>query len=106
MYPDWPQSDADLVPLPQCDGPKLDPFKFSGAQAIEFLEHIGEGLHAHVFKVSIHNQIYALKLVSRQHRHDTNEKECCLTLLYSSASSMIAVGVALQKMQTRKTANC
>lgn len=63
MYPDWPQSDADLVPLPRCDGPKLKPFDFQGAQRIEFLEYVGEGLHAHVFKVRIRGQIYALKLV-------------------------------------------
>ncbi|KAI1659572.1 hypothetical protein F4813DRAFT_401561 [Daldinia decipiens] len=31
MYPDWPESDADLVPLPQCDGPKLKPFKLPGS---------------------------------------------------------------------------
>ncbi|KAH9995148.1 kinetochore Sim4 complex subunit FTA2-domain-containing protein [Xylariaceae sp. FL0662B] len=63
MYPDWPLSSADLVPLPRCDGPKLKPFDFQGAQTIEFLEHVGEGLHAHVFKVQIRGQIYALKLV-------------------------------------------
>src|SRR5438874_250828 len=63
MYPDWPLSTADLVPLPRCDGPKLKPFDFQGAQTIEFLEHVGEGLHAHVFKVQIRGQIYALKLV-------------------------------------------
>ncbi|KAI0163966.1 kinetochore Sim4 complex subunit FTA2-domain-containing protein [Xylariaceae sp. FL1272] len=62
MYPDWPRSDADLVPLPLCDGPKLGPFNFQGAQSIEFLEHVGEGLHSHVFKVKIHQQIYAIKL--------------------------------------------
>ncbi|KAI1171101.1 kinetochore Sim4 complex subunit FTA2-domain-containing protein [Nemania sp. FL0916] len=62
MYPDYPQSDADLVPLPHCDGPKLAPFDFGGPQAIEFLEFLGEGLHAFVFKVAIHGQIYALKL--------------------------------------------
>ena len=63
MYPDWPESDADLVPLPNCDGPKLKPFNFQGPQKIEFLEYLGEGLHAHVFKVKILAQIYALKLV-------------------------------------------
>ncbi|KAI0554208.1 kinetochore Sim4 complex subunit FTA2-domain-containing protein [Xylaria curta] len=62
MYPDWPRTDADLVPLPRCDGPKLQPFDFGGPQAIEFLEYVGEGLHAHVFKVAIRGQIYALKL--------------------------------------------
>ncbi|KAM6525385.1 hypothetical protein FALCPG4_010934 [Fusarium falciforme] len=50
MYPDWPESAFDLVPLPHCDGPKLEPFDFQGPQKIEFLEYIGEGAHAHVFK--------------------------------------------------------
>lgn len=64
MYPDWPASDADLVPLPQCPGPKLPPFDFRGSpQQIEFLELVGEGLHAYVFKVRIFGQIYALKVV-------------------------------------------
>lgn len=63
MYPDWPRSKADLVPLPPCDGPKLKAFDFKGKQAIEFLEYAGEGLHAHVFKVRIKKKIYALKLV-------------------------------------------
>ncbi|KEZ41065.1 hypothetical protein SAPIO_CDS7118 [Scedosporium apiospermum] len=62
MYPDWPESDADLVPLPLCDGPKLKPFDFQGPQKIEFLDYLGEGLHAHVLKVKILGQIYALKL--------------------------------------------
>ncbi|CAH0045209.1 unnamed protein product [Clonostachys solani] len=62
MYPDWPRSDADLVPLPCCDGPKLEPFDFKGPQQIEFLEHLGDGLHAQVLKVKILGQIYALKL--------------------------------------------
>lgn len=63
MYPDWPRSSADLVLLPRCSGPKLKPFDFSGAQTTEFLEHVGEGLHTHVFKVQIRGQIYTLKLV-------------------------------------------
>ncbi|OTB03976.1 hypothetical protein M426DRAFT_262659 [Hypoxylon sp. CI-4A] len=62
MYPDWPKSAADLVPLPRCDGPKLKPFEFHGPQTIEFLEYIGEGAHGHVFKIKIHEEVYALKL--------------------------------------------
>ncbi|KAK9437949.1 hypothetical protein VB005_08954 [Metarhizium brunneum] len=65
MYPDWPESEADLVPLPQVDGPKLPPFNFQGPQAIKFIEHMGEGLHSHVFKVEILGQLYALKLVKK-----------------------------------------
>ncbi|KAF3059473.1 hypothetical protein GL218_04564 [Daldinia childiae] len=61
-YPEWPESDVDLVPLPQCDGPKLKPFDFQGPQEIEFLECIGDGSHSYVFKVKILGQIYALKL--------------------------------------------
>jgi hypothetical protein len=64
MYPDWPQPSADLVPLPLCDGPKLKPFDIQGGgQAIEFLDYLGEGSHARVFKVQILGKIYALKLV-------------------------------------------
>lgn len=40
MYPDWPESADDLVPLPTCDGPKLKPFDFQGPQKIEFLEYL------------------------------------------------------------------
>ncbi|CAM1502362.1 Fc.00g043460.m01.CDS01 [Cosmosporella sp. VM-42] len=62
MYPDWPESAADLVPMPRCDGPKLEPFDFQGQQNMEFLEYLGEGSHSHVFKVEIQGLIYALKL--------------------------------------------
>ncbi|KAI1074296.1 kinetochore Sim4 complex subunit FTA2-domain-containing protein [Whalleya microplaca] len=62
MYPDWPECAADLGPLPQCPGPKLGPFDFQGPQKIEFLEILGEGLHAIVFKVRILGQVYALKV--------------------------------------------
>lgn len=63
MYPDWPESAADLKPLPNCDGPKLNPFDFGGPQDIEFLDYLGSGLHSHVFKVQIRGHTYALKLV-------------------------------------------
>lgn len=64
MYPNYPESPSDLVPLPRCDGPKLKPFDFQGPQKIEFLEYLGWGLHSHVFKVKVLGKIYALKLVS------------------------------------------
>lgn len=63
MYPDWPRSKADLVPLPQVDGPKLAAVDFHGQQKMEFLEYLGEGSHAHVVKVAIKGKEYALKLV-------------------------------------------
>ncbi|KAK1834584.1 kinetochore Sim4 complex subunit FTA2-domain-containing protein [Podospora conica] len=82
MYPDWPRSKADLVPLPLCDGPKLKAFDFKGKQQIEFLEYLGEGLHAHVFKVRIRRKIYALKLFRflyektwLEHTEDTDLKD-------------------------------
>ncbi|OTA69982.1 hypothetical protein K449DRAFT_341534, partial [Hypoxylon sp. EC38] len=70
MYPEWPKSSSDLVPLPHCDGPKLNPFPFQGPQKITFLEYLGEGLHAHVVKVEIQGQIYALKLFRFPHDQD------------------------------------
>lgn len=67
MYPNLPKSVDDLKPLPPFDGPKLKPFNFHGPQQIEFLDRVGEGLHAIVFKIKIADQIYALKLVSAIH---------------------------------------
>ncbi|KFA56191.1 hypothetical protein S40293_00141 [Stachybotrys chartarum IBT 40293] len=73
MYPHLPKSEADLVPLPQVDGPKLTPFKFKdGQQKIEFLDYLGWGLHSHVFKVRIEGNHYALKLFRFIHE-DTYE---------------------------------
>ncbi|KAL1888651.1 hypothetical protein Sste5346_009443 [Sporothrix stenoceras] len=37
-------------------------FDFRGPQQIEFLDYLGQGLHAHVVKARIKNQEYALKL--------------------------------------------
>lgn len=84
VYPSLPMSPQDLEPLPPCDGPKLKPFNFQGAQQIEFLERLGDGLHAIVFKIKIAGRVYALKVVSEFHcrvasaagefiRPDTNE---------------------------------
>ncbi|KAF5709243.1 kinetochore sim4 complex subunit FTA2 domain-containing protein [Fusarium mundagurra] len=53
MYPERPQSVADLVPLPQGNGPKIKAFDFQGPQQIEFLDHLGSGTHSIVFKVKI-----------------------------------------------------
>lgn len=63
MYADWPLRPADLVALPQCEGPKLQPFDVRGPQKIEFLDYLGEGLHAHVFKVKVLGRVYTLKVV-------------------------------------------
>ncbi|KAL8403808.1 hypothetical protein RB594_008891 [Gaeumannomyces avenae] len=62
IYPDWPRSDADLVPLPRCEGPKLKAFDFGGPQRIEFLQLLGDGAHGIVFKVKMRHRHYALKL--------------------------------------------
>lgn len=55
------------IALPECDGPKLLPFKDRGS-AIEFRRLLsdgesGSGGHAHVFEVSINSTVYALKVV-------------------------------------------
>ncbi|CAH0004893.1 unnamed protein product [Clonostachys byssicola] len=71
LYPELPQSGSDLIPLPQrVNGPKLKPFDFQGPQQIEFLDHLGQGLHSEVIKVRILGQIYALKLFSFSHEYD------------------------------------
>ena len=52
-------------PLPECDGPKLSPFRVSKAR-IRFDRLISdprtEG-HGYVFEASINSQVYALKIV-------------------------------------------
>lgn len=53
----------DFVPLPECEGPRLQPYNAKHAPDIDFLEHIGQGVHAHVFKVKIDGKIFALKIV-------------------------------------------
>ncbi|EOO00802.1 hypothetical protein UCRPA7_3792 [Phaeoacremonium minimum UCRPA7] len=72
MYPDWPESDADLVPLPLCDGPKLKAFDFQGPQSIRFIDYIGSGLHSHVVKIQIKDQLYALKLFTFLYDYEWN----------------------------------
>ncbi|KAK7975449.1 kinetochore Sim4 complex subunit FTA2-domain-containing protein [Apiospora arundinis] len=49
--------------LPPIPGPKMAQFKGKGgALNIEFIQHLGSGVHAHVWKVRIDNDIYALKM--------------------------------------------
>lgn len=103
MYPDWPDSAADLVPLPRCNGPKIKPFDFQGPQKIEFLEHIGEGVHAHVFKVKIKGQVYALKLVSET-KYTNALKIHEPKLFYSSDLSTTMNGMVLEKKLIGRTA--
>lgn len=62
MFPFLPESSADLVPLPLCEGPKLKPFAFQDQQNIEFLEYLGAGAHSYVWKVKMDGSIYALKM--------------------------------------------
>ncbi|OIW25320.1 hypothetical protein CONLIGDRAFT_691242 [Coniochaeta ligniaria NRRL 30616] len=69
MYPMLPNSPADLVPLPTCEGPKLQPFDFGGEeQEIEFIDRLDwrdaleEDCFTMVFVVKIRGEIYALKV--------------------------------------------
>lgn len=74
LFPELPQSGSDLIPLPRrAKGPKLKPFDFQGPQQIEFLDHLGHGLHSHVVKVKILGQIYALKLFMFSSEMDWND---------------------------------
>lgn len=56
LPPTWCRSRTATVPSWSLD--------FQGPQKMEFLKYIGEGAHAHVFKVRILGQIYALKFAS------------------------------------------
>ena len=54
-----------MRPLPRFRGTKLGPFEFrdEAKRDITFVEHLGGGLHAEVFRVMIDGSIYALKVV-------------------------------------------
>lgn len=54
-----------LSPLPDCEGPKLHPYKADGTPNISFLDLIGQGAHGFVFKVEIDGRIFALKVFKR-----------------------------------------
>ncbi|KAK9418550.1 putative Protein kinase domain-containing protein [Seiridium unicorne] len=52
-----------MTGLPDVPGPQLLPFSFDGGiDDIEFIEFLGKGIHAHVWKVTINGKIYALKI--------------------------------------------
>ena len=59
-------------PLPQCEGPKLDPFPHRECK-VDFIRLLSDsesngsmesGGHAHVFEASIRVEMYELKMVS------------------------------------------
>lgn len=70
--------------LPECNGPKLQPFE-NPKTTIEFKDLISEkdltdssaGGHAHVFKVSIQSKTYALKIVRQRHFRSWHNSEKC-----------------------------
>lgn len=69
VFPVLPSSQADLVPLPTCEGPKLQPFDFGEEeQEIEFVDRLdGRDLSdmspTMVYLVKIRGETYALKVV-------------------------------------------
>lgn len=56
----------DLPPVPDCEGPQLQPYQSSGTPEITFLEELGRGAHGHVFKVQIDGKVFALKVFNHQ----------------------------------------
>lgn len=58
----------DLKPLPDVDGPKLEPFGHDMlADHVEFLELVQQKTgHGWVIKIKIGEKLYALKIVSTQ----------------------------------------
>lgn len=74
-----PRRPAYNEPLPDCEGPKLYPFRNQGVP-IEFIRmisdntpasSIGGGPHAHIFEVSILSRTYALKIVRNDIRSNS-----------------------------------
>ncbi|KAI0471071.1 kinetochore Sim4 complex subunit Fta2 [Xylariaceae sp. FL0804] len=53
-----------MTALPNIPGPKLKPFGSETGQPveIEFIRHVGKGAHAHVWKVRLNGEVYALKM--------------------------------------------
>jgi hypothetical protein len=53
--------------LPECEGPKLEPFPYDiTADDVEFLSQlVVESAHATIIKIKIGEKFYALKLVSK-----------------------------------------
>ncbi|KAK6069734.1 hypothetical protein SCUP234_10489 [Seiridium cupressi] len=59
----WFHLSESMTGLPDVPGPRLLPFSFDGGKDdIEFIEFLGKGVHAHVWKVTINGKIYALKI--------------------------------------------
>ena len=55
---------AVMDELSYLPGPQLKKFDTKGKELdIEFIQHLGSGAHAHVWKVYINGDLYALKLV-------------------------------------------
>ena len=55
---------AELEAFPYIPGPQLARFDTKGKDLdIEFVRHLGAGIHAHVWKVVIDGTPYALKMV-------------------------------------------
>lgn len=54
-----------LAPLPECKGPKLEPFPHGlASDDIEFLSLLNvPSAHASIFKIKMNERVYALKLV-------------------------------------------
>lgn len=56
-----------LPPLPECEGPRLEPFSVEDDVDIEFISPIASGGHAVLWQVAIQGRVYALKMVSTPH---------------------------------------
>ncbi|KAI0596166.1 kinetochore Sim4 complex subunit FTA2-domain-containing protein [Biscogniauxia sp. FL1348] len=60
--------------FPPVPGPSIPPFHSGkGKLDITFIQHIGAGIHSHVWKVKINGAIYALKIFTCQRRFNSPE---------------------------------
>lgn len=59
-----------LKPLPDCEGPKLEPFTQDfAAHNVRILDILESGAHGAIAKTEIDGKIYAIKLVSEPTGH-------------------------------------
>ena len=66
LHPVHLQIIGPMSAFPKVPGPKLKRFgSDSRALDIEFIEHLGKGIHGHVWKVRIDSTVYALKIVCK-----------------------------------------
>ncbi|KAH9906764.1 kinetochore Sim4 complex subunit FTA2-domain-containing protein [Xylariomycetidae sp. FL2044] len=62
-----------MAALPKVPGPKLAPYVDGESLDIDFIQHLGKGVHAHVWKVLINGKVFALKIFTHWENFNTGK---------------------------------